>query len=302
LAFDEMRAFFDRLLEAHGIEVVYSPPSGPDILRLGLERSIDEVCFPLKMFFGHVAALADMGIDTVLVPRIISTAKNRNLCPKFHVLPDLIAHSFGGLNVLSPYLDLHNAETQSFQKHLFGASRTMLKDLGRWDRSSPLRLEDAWKAEIDSAVEEKKKTRGDVAVALLGHLYAERDSFLSLNTAKLLGQQGVAVVHSPKRTLGEPVPLEQGIYYEPSVRTARAIEHHLKAGVDGIVLLSFFACGPDSYAVDTFLYRLKSSRTEVPVMRLIFDEHTSLEGLMTRLSAFADVVREQKQRRARPQC
>ena len=56
LAFDELRIFFDQLLEAHGLEPVYSPPSGPDILRLGLERSIDESA-PRQRHSGNASVL-----------------------------------------------------------------------------------------------------------------------------------------------------------------------------------------------------------------------------------------------------
>lgn len=304
LTFFELRTFFDRLLKAHGVEAVYSPPSGPEILKLGLLESIDEVCLPLKIYFGHVAALVRSGIETVLVPRIISLAKGRNLCPKFHVLPDLVERQFRGVNVVAPYLDLHHSRRASLEDHLFKACKPMLVELDRWSAASKRLMKESWEEEnATSNVQEREcPDPAKCSVAVLGHLYAEKDDFLGMNVSSILRSQGAAVFHTPSGLEDRPTEIESGIYYEPSFRTARAIEHYLARGIDGIILVTFFACGPDSYSSDTFLYRLKRRKVDVPVMRLIIDEHTSVEGLMTRLVTFLDVARERYRRREAMQC
>lgn len=302
LAFDELRCFFDSVLQSHGQTPFHSPRSSPEILRLGSSRCIDEVCFPLKTFFGHLAALLEQGVDTVLVPRIISTARGRNLCPKFHVLPDLVEQSFPEFKVLSPYLDLHHAKKRDFRQHLFAASRAMLIELGAWHRHSTEQLTLAWQREKECRIDPPDPPADQLTVALVGHTYGERDPFLNLHSAKTLSDQGVAVVGSPAVLPVEPSFLEEGIYYEPTFRTARAIDHHLRRGVDGLVLATYFACGPDSYGADTFLYRLKRQQVRVPVLRLIFDEHTAPEGLITRLTTFVDVARHYREQRLNESC
>jgi predicted nucleotide-binding protein (sugar kinase/HSP70/actin superfamily) len=297
LCYDELRIFFDRLLEYHGFETVVSPKSSGRILELGLKRCIDEVCLPLKAFFGHVEALREQGLDTVLVPRLISLARGRNLCPKFAVLPDLIAASFPELQVVSPYLDLHHSTHADLREHLFHACRPLLTELDAWSARSPQALAAAWRAEQDEPDEIDGHEPGAVNVAAIGHLYAERDRYLGLGVARLLERLEVSVVRFPGRVPPDPVGLEQGMYYEPTVRTARAIARSLELGLDGIVLLTYFACGPDSYSADTFLYRLKRQGVGIPVLRLILDEHTSAEGLLTRLNTFVDVAGHHRQQR-----
>jgi predicted nucleotide-binding protein (sugar kinase/HSP70/actin superfamily) len=293
LGYDELRRFFDSLIEAHGFEAVVSSPSSSRTLAAGLERCIDEVCFPLKTFFGHLADLAGRGLDTVLVPRLVSVAKGRNLCPKFHVLPDLAASAYPELRVVAPYIDLHHSRRPDLLSHLRDACEPMLVELDAWGPRSRAAIDEAWRLEL-LAREEEPEAGGDLAIAVLGHLYAERDPFLGLGVDRELRRLGVRVVHGPADPPGEPVALEEGMYYEPTVRTARAIEARLAGGVDGIVLMTYFACGPDSYSADTFLFRLKDRGLEIPVLRLVLDEQTSAEGLITRLATFVDVARHRR--------
>lgn len=299
LCFDELRPFFDALLRSHGLTGVVSPKSRARILELGLRRCIDEVCLPLKVFFGHVEALLEQGVDTVLVPRLISLAKGRNLCPKFAVLPDLITAAFPELRVISPHVDLHHARRRDLRGHLFDACRPVLEELDAWDRGSRDRLAAAWRAERDRPDPLDWPDDARVTVAAIGHLYAERDPYLGLGVVRQLEQLGAAVARFPQRLPETPVDLELGMYYEPAVRSARAIERAIELGADGIVLLTYFACGPDSYSAETFLYRLKETGNGLPVLRLILDEHTSTEGLLTRLSTFVDVAGHRRDERGR---
>ena len=290
LCYDELRLYFDGALAAHGFEIAHAARSTAATLAAGLERCVDEVCFPLKVFFGHVAALAAGGVDTVLVPRLVSLAKGRNLCPKFHVLPDLVESAFPGLTVLAPYVDLHHSKRAELAAHLADAMRPALVELGAFDARSKGRLADAWRAELartDAAIPPADAVR----VAAIGHLYAERDPFLGVGVARELVRLGAAVVGSPEVVQASPGALEEGMYYEPNIRAARAIERRLAEGADGVVLLTYFACGPDSYAADAIIGRLKARGVRVPILRLILDEQTSSEGLVTRLATFVDVAR-----------
>ena len=290
LCYDELRLHFDGALAAHGFEVVHAAKSNAATLAAGLERCVDEVCFPLKVFFGHVAAIAAEGLDTVLVPRLVSLAKGRNLCPKFHVLPDLVESAFPDLRVLAPYVDLHHSKRVDLAAHLVDAMRPVLVELGAFDARSKGRLADAWCAELAGA-EAQFPSNDTVRIAAVGHLYAERDPFLGVGVARELTRLGAAVMGSPEGVPSTPSAIEEGMYYEPNVRTARAIELRLAEGADGVVLLTYFACGPDSYAADVIIGRLKARGVRVPILRLILDEQTSTEGLVTRLATFVDVAR-----------
>ena len=202
------------------------------------------------------------------------------------------------LHVIAPYIDLHHSRRDGLEQHLSDACRPMLVELDCWSGKSRDHLRAAWAAQQQTAATRDEDT-GDITVAVVGHLYAERDPFLNLGVTRLLRGQGARIASTPDPLPEEPVPLERDMYYESSVRSARAIEHHLASGVDGIVLLTYFACGPDSYTADTLLYRLRDRGLEVPVMRLVLDEHTAPEGMVTRVATFVEMAREQRRVRDR---
>ena len=85
------QTFFNEL----GIETVLSGPTDRRIMDAGAALSIDEACLSLKIFLGHVAALAGR-CDYVLVPRVSSFGRHRNMCTRFEALPDLTGNVFRG--------------------------------------------------------------------------------------------------------------------------------------------------------------------------------------------------------------
>ena len=74
-------AFFGQL----GFEVVISPPTSMKTLELGTRHLPAETCLPIKMTFGHVAALAQLGVDAVFLPSLVAMDEkpgdNSYVCP-----------------------------------------------------------------------------------------------------------------------------------------------------------------------------------------------------------------------------
>jgi predicted nucleotide-binding protein (sugar kinase/HSP70/actin superfamily) len=65
-----------------------------------------------------------------------------------------------------------------------------------------------------------------------------------------------------------------------------------KRGFDGIVHLMPFTCMPELVA-QTILAKI-SGDYSIPVLTLIFDEHTSPGGVQTRLEAFVDLINRKR--------
>jgi predicted nucleotide-binding protein (sugar kinase/HSP70/actin superfamily) len=299
LAYDELREFFDALLEAAGMIIAVSPRSSKTLLDAGAARSVDDVCMPLKLSFGHIHALVQDGIEVVLVPRLVSVAKGRNFCPKLHVLPDLVRSAFPGLQVLAPYIDFHHSRREELAQHLEDACAPMLWQLGvprRHFRTLVARALSAKTGENERPEPTQAKTDAPV-IAVLGHPYAELDPLCGLDIPRSLRRLGARVVLSPSQPPLDHRGLGTDIYYEPTHRTARAAAYHIASGVDGIVLMTFFACGPDSYGAELLMYRLTRLAPHLPVLRIIADEQSAAEGLATRLETFVDIVRDGKKRR-----
>ncbi|MCX8015381.1 MAG: hypothetical protein N2748_05110, partial [candidate division WOR-3 bacterium] len=59
--------------------------------------------------------------------------------------------------------------------------------------------------------------------------------------------------------------------------------------IDGVCIIISFGCGPDSLISEIMLS--ESNAKNLPFLQLIIDEHTSKTGLLTRLEAFAEVIK-----------
>ena len=63
--------------------------------------------------------------------------------------------------------------------------------------------------------------------------------------------------------------------------------------VDGLIFLSSFACGIDSFILE-LLHRYNQRRYRVPCTLITVDEHTGHAGFNTRLEAFIDMIEWRK--------
>ena len=73
-----------------------------------------------------------------------------------------------------------------------------------------------------------------------------------------------------------------------SIKSVGKALHYARKGYDGIIHLMPFTCMPELVA-QTVIARI-SHDYHLPVLTLIYDEHTSSTGLQTRLEAFIDLL------------
>jgi predicted nucleotide-binding protein (sugar kinase/HSP70/actin superfamily) len=78
------RAFF----EALGAQVVVSGPTTRATLEVATTRATADLCFPAKVYVGHLLALADR-VDLIFVPSLRRPAPGATHCAKIVGLPDL---------------------------------------------------------------------------------------------------------------------------------------------------------------------------------------------------------------------
>ena len=80
-----LKNFFELL----GCKVILSPKSNQDIMKLGIENTIDECCLPYKLYVGHVIYLSKI-VDYVLVSRLCDYGKKDKICTRFNGIYDSI--------------------------------------------------------------------------------------------------------------------------------------------------------------------------------------------------------------------
>ena len=89
-------------LEELGVEIVLSDRTNSKIIDIGGRYAIDEICIPLKLYYGHVLNLLEKNIDYLFVPRYVSTTIGTYFCPKFLGLPDMVR---GTIDNLPPIIE-----------------------------------------------------------------------------------------------------------------------------------------------------------------------------------------------------
>lgn len=295
-----------------GMKVVLSPATNKKILDEGVNKTVDDLCLPFKVYFGHVMELLNR-VDFLFIPRLISLGHNNMVCPKFMGLPDMIRASFNNLPViLEPAIDL--------RKKFFPLRRTIYRmgkelGIGLWqiDRAYRKgkkvqkkfeRLEQlGFTAEESMALLKGKKQpvkeKNQIKVALLGHSYLLNDVYLSMDIIGQLKNMeiDVIIIENIKPELLEKAAGRQAKksfwYYNRQVLGGGYyFLYHPDNPVQGIIQVTAFGCGPDSLIRE--LIDIRCRNKGLPVLNLNFDEHSGQAGLRTRLEAFVDLLKRKE--------
>ncbi len=294
------RAFF----EALGAEVVLSPPTNRSMLAAGAGRVVTETCLPVKVFLGHVLSMADK-CDCLFIPAVRSVKRHVYNCAKFLGLPDMTRIVVPE----APPILLIEFDVNRGRLELYRG----IYELGRFFTWNPAKIRRAalaaWQAHLDykaamsgsglmppdileGAGQDRPPVNTQMNVALIGHPYVLYDDFINHRLLPRLKQAGARLL-TPEM-IGAP-PSEVRSYWTYEDEVVGAGTHYLKSGVDGIIGVMAFGCGPDSLMMDN-VARQAARRKDVPFMCLTLEEHTAEAGILTRLEAFLDMISRRRRR------
>lgn len=304
--------FWKTFLTELGLEVETSPLTNKKILSHGVEVAENELCVPVKAFYGHCIELRDRKVDAVFVPRVVSVEERAYTCPKFLGLPDMIAAVAENLNLpplLSPKLNQREKPREfkwqliNFAQQDFGLSK--LEAVAALERArlaqrryqenlhngkKPLDLLPASRFNTARWKQPKSERK---RIGLLGHPYNIYDGYLTQNLIARLEEMGAELVfpemtdHHVLMKAATDVPKQLYWTYEKEIMGAINYWTENKL-VDGVVYVLAFACGPDSMIQVLIEHRAKIHG--VPLMSLTIDEHSGEAGLITRIEAFTDML------------
>ncbi len=255
---------------------------------------VGEACLPVKAWFGHLLALQGRA-DWVLTPRYRSVSHREWMCPKIGGLPDMARTVPGLPPLLDPDINCHDRDGGSLRAALWTADRLGLdrrKARAAHDRALARYLNDRAARAAPFRPDGPRPAGG--RILLLGHRYLTEDLFLNMDAARRLRALGAEVVTMDRydgRTLRQAAAgLAKPLFWQIGAETVGCAELlSRQADVDGVLFLTCFGCGPDSFAGSMAQRRLR--RAGVPFAFLSLDEHTAPAGLDTRLEAFLDTVR-----------
>lgn len=293
-------AMWEEFFKNLGCEVVKSPPTNKEILAMGLSVAIDESCLAIKIFLGHVDYLKDK-VDYVLVPRIESLVKKEFLCTKFMGLPDIVRNSFDDVKVLDFSISANEGSSERYAYF----------KLGRKFSSNPFKIRNAYKkaclaqSRFEKSLEggfipreflnKGLKNKGLLKIAVLGHPYNVYDEFLGVPILKKLEELDVEIktVENINSELSKKLSkdISEKLYWTYNKEILGAAQYYLKNGIDGIIFLVSFPCGPDSLSIEMVIKKMKN---KIPIMVLVLDELQAEAGLQTRLESFVDILKMKK--------
>ncbi|MFQ8602607.1 MAG: acyl-CoA dehydratase activase-related protein [Anaerovoracaceae bacterium] len=300
----DYKKFTEELFKNTDIKLYFGKENSDEIIAMGSRTVVDEACIPIKLLVGQINKLKE-NCDFILVPRIMKDFKGKWLCPKLLGLPEIAVSDENQENLIITepiYFDDKRKCKKTFAK--------IFKSLDIDKRIFEKNFKSAYEIQRNFAYGLKKyeieaswefvppvPAQGEIIlpntkkVFLAGHCYNIYDKFFNGNIMKKLDDLGIEAITENKVN---PVDRENVIkeanlikkpFWEAFVRTFGSALY-LKDKVDGIIYLSSFSCGTDSFITEM----IKIYIPDIPIMVLKLDEHKGSAGYETRLEAFSDLL------------
>lgn len=304
--------FWQAFWENIGFNVVYSSATNKKILDEGIKVTVTDACVPIKVYHGHVIALKDK-VDYLFIPRYMNLEKKETFCPKFLGLPDMVRASIPGIpKIIAPDIQLVNPLSRlRLCKELaektgasFARVAHALAKAGRVQKQYIKLLQQGYLPQVAMKLVKSGRTagspvkEGDLNIAVLGYPYQIHDAHISVNLLEQLKQLGVNIwtMEMVSQTMLRPYRkvMSKNHFWHFSNRVMWSLFYFLnKGGLDGVIHVTAFACGPDAM-VDKFM-ELELKQRKIPFMPITIDEHSGEAGVRTRLEAFVDMIRHRRQ-------
>ncbi|MEG0829863.1 MAG: acyl-CoA dehydratase activase-related protein [Anaerovoracaceae bacterium] len=280
------KPFVETFFQKLEIPVEYPGLTDQNQLNNGIKECVDEACFPIKLFQGQMKTLANT-CDLLMVPRIMTTEYGESICPKIAGLPELAAQTVSKdrLVFTDPmYLD----DQRSFRKMLWKNCRKLGVKKSVFKRAFLAGI--FAQTSANHGIQDEGYTYN---VFLAGHPYNVYDPFANLDLLQKLHRLNIGVVTEERVSRKEK---ERGIankklikkpYWSFFVNTFGSIKALNDRGIDGVIYLSSFSCGTDSFTLEM----LKNNLGDLPLLVLKLDQQRGEAGFDTRLEAFYEVLK-----------
>ncbi len=311
--------FWKAFFEALDMEVVVSEETNKGILNKGIKESVSEICVPIKLYIGHAIQLLNKEIDYIFVPRMVSIQSGEYFCPKFMGLPDMLRHGVKGLEgkiitcqIKSDSDDISAPENYYPMAEVLGVTKEQIQVAAsvareqwigfRMFNKSGFTAVEAMKMiqtndSLEVLLNNQQSSKPVLRIGLIGYVYNIYDPFLNMNIIEKLRELNVDFITFDmleEAQLQEKIKdMEKTLFWTFSNKLLGAgLRLFHEPTIDGIIHLTAFGCGPDSFMGK--LFEFESDQTGVPFMSIRVDEHTGENHLQTRIEAFVDMLKRKK--------
>jgi len=306
----QLLPLFARFFKQLGFEPVVSGQTNTQTIRRGVESVTAQPCFPVKVAYGHIAELFDHKVDYIFLPSIVSMTpafpenKHNQLCPYVQSLPYQAIAAFGEKRGETKILNavLRLGEGNRLLRKTFGE---LGKKLGASPASVRRAIREAFavQAAFDRTMKEKGREILDSLgpeqklFVLISRPYNGCDAGLNLQLPKKLAELGMEAIpldmlDVSQAPLSDP-KLHKSVYWSYGQKILRAAEIIRRDNRLFAIYLSNFSCGPDSFLMTFF----KDIMGQKPCLQLEIDEHSADAGVITRLEAFLESLKNYRPQR-----
>jgi predicted CoA-substrate-specific enzyme activase len=299
MTFHDRLPFWGTLLRELGCAVVLSHETNRKIAQDGIDLTVAEPCYPIRVAHGHVQDLLDKGVDWLLLPNILDgeptpDSAHSHLCPWAQTLPFVVRSvprlAAASRRILGPTVRFRLGEAEVTEALLplgrtLGASRAQT----RRAVARAFAAQRAFREAVEAAGREALaalERNGEPGILLVGRGYNVHDVAVNLNVAgKLRDLYGINVIPMDCVPLGgEDIrDVNDNMYWSSGRRILAAGKLAARHPELHIIYVTNFKCGPDSY-VKQFL----GDACGRPFLTLQFDGHSNDAGMLTRCEAYLD--------------
>ena len=291
------RAFFQGI----GMRPVPSDPTNKEIVSKGVNAVAGEPCFPIKVAHGHVQHLVERGVDYMFLPGVCDAEKDNDNLPQSHTCPyvmsapEVIAAALGLHKRDKPVLLRPRLFFQRGEPHLRRVLRNLARQLGKAGPQVDRAIDAGLQAlrQFRSKVQERGREvlaglgEHQRAFVVVGRPYTTHDSGVNMDIGRKIQDLGILAIPFDllpleREDISDAWPNAYACQIQKKLAAARVIarDPRLRA-----VVLTYFACGPDSFANPFFKDEIGE-----PCYIMQIDEHTADAGIITRMEAFADTA------------
>jgi predicted CoA-substrate-specific enzyme activase len=299
MQFYEQLPFWTSYFSCLGFKVVVSETTNREMVNAGIDATIAEPCFPIKVAHGHVKSLINKKTDYIFLPNLIDAETrfdgvNSYYCPWNQTLPFVIGHS-PLRSAMEGRLLMPTIHFREGEGHVARELYPMAKGLGLPRRTHEHALRRAYETqrEFQRKLYERGKQALDLLEAekelgliLVGRVYNLYDRGMNLNIPnKLREYYGVNVIPIDFLELDDINISEtnSNMFWDCGRKILQACSfirnrHHLQ-----FLYITNFKCGPDSY-----IKHYVGNASHKPFLTLQFDGHANDAGMMTRCEAYLE--------------
>ena len=295
-----MFSMFNTFFKELDLNVVLSDPTNENTIALGQQYAMDETCYPVKLITGHVAELMEKKVDYIFFPDLVtvdhpaSHSRKNYGCPfmqlAFKVMNRAMELDKKGIALLSPTMAFHMGN-ETVMKSFLEIGAQLGKSPDQTKKAMGKGMEAATRFE-ERMAENSQEVMGrlkpdEIAFVLISKIYGVADPVLNMGIPEKLAGMGYKVLpfyDLPEGELSKEHPNMFWPFGQHIIEPAPLIREHPNLYA---IFLSHHGCGPDSILSHYFREEMKGK----PYLHIEIDEHSSGVGIITRVEAFINSLK-----------